>query len=125
MSRCGVDERLEVTLVDIDKASATLRLVFGDGHECRFDLAEVRANCPCAGCRGARDRGRPVAPDRPEASAVADARLHGAWGLSITWGDGHQAGIFPWEAMRRWCDEGAPSISNEGPAAAPTSPTRS
>jgi DUF971 family protein len=117
-----VDERLEVTLVDIDAASATLLLVFGDGHECRFDLAEVRRQCPCAGCRGAREQGRPVAPDRPDSFAVGDARLHGAWGLNITWRDGHTAGIYPWDAMRRWCDEGVPSLTNEGPGSDASTP---
>ena len=110
-----MDERLEVTLVDIDAASATLLLVFGDGHECRFPLQDVRRNCPCAGCRSAREQGRPVAPDRPDSFSVRTARLHGAWALNITWNDGHEAGIYPWESMRRWCDDGEPSLTNEGP----------
>jgi DUF971 family protein len=113
-----VDERTEVTVVDIDRASATLRLVFGDGHECRFDLAEMRSNCPCAGCRGSRERGQ-LAPPTGAACEVADAALHGAWGLHVTWGDGHSAGIFPWDAMRRWCDDGRPSLTDDGPRSRP------
>ena len=115
MPPCGVDERVEVQSVDIDKAAGTMRLVFGDGHECRFELSEMRRQCPCAGCRGARDQGRPVAPGGGAAYELADAKLHGAWGLSVTWADGHAAGIYPWEGMRRWCDEGRPSLTNEGP----------
>ena len=32
--------------------------------------------------------------------------LHGAWGLNITWNDGHRTGIFPFDALRRWSDGG-------------------
>lgn len=109
-----MDERLAVTLVDINRAESRLLLVFGDGHECRFDLGEMRFHCPCAGCRGARERGSLAAPVG-HAAEVADARLHGAWGLSITWGDGHAAGIYPWDAMRRWCDDGRPSLTSDDP----------
>lgn len=116
----GVDERLEVTVVDIDRATASMRLVFGDGFEYRFELAEMRLHCPCAGCRSAREQGR-LAKPVGSATEVADASLHGAWGLSITWGDGHSAGIYPWEAMRRWCDDGHPSLTNDGPAVPPPS----
>ncbi len=96
-----------------------MRVVFGDGHDCRFELEEMRLQCPCAGCRSARDHGRPVTFGSPRSFEVAKAELHGAWGLSITWGDGHSAGVFPWDGMRRWCDEGRPSLTNDGPAAPP------
>ncbi|MGI9031253.1 MAG: gamma-butyrobetaine hydroxylase-like domain-containing protein, partial [Ilumatobacteraceae bacterium] len=33
---------------------------------------------------------------------VEQADLHGAWGLNITWNDGHATGIYPFEMLRRW-----------------------
>jgi DUF971 family protein len=36
---------------------------------------------------------------------IEEAELVGAWGLSVTWNDGHATGIYPWDALRRWCDE--------------------
>jgi len=30
------------------------------------------------------------------------AELVGAWGLSVTWNDGHSTGIYPFESLRRW-----------------------
>jgi DUF971 family protein len=39
---------------------------------------------------------------------VADAALVGAWGLGITWDDGHSTGIYPFESLRKWCEAGSP-----------------
>jgi DUF971 family protein len=33
---------------------------------------------------------------------IDNAELHGAWGLSVTWNDGHSTGIYPFESLRRW-----------------------
>src|SRR5690554_5404254 len=33
-------------------------IVFADGHQCSFELEELRLGCPCAGCRADRDRGK-------------------------------------------------------------------
>ena len=119
-----MDDRAEVQTITIDRAASTLTIEFGDGAVGRYELGELRVNCPCAGCRGARERG--VAPwppsGRPDAElGVADARLVGAWGLGITWSDGHEAGIFPWEGLRRWLDDDEPRfVSEAGHDAPPT-----
>jgi len=72
----------------------------------RFDLLTLRLNCPCATCRGLRDRGEEPwpRPGSPTPLAVGDANLHGAWGLVITWNDGHATGIYPFETLRRWSE---------------------
>lgn len=98
---------MEPTVVDIllerDRA---MTLVFDDGVTCEFPLGELRASCPCAACRGWRERGE-VAWPRPGQSdtiSVVDAELHGAWGISIRWSDGHNTGIYPWSNLRAWHD---------------------
>ena len=50
----------------------------------------------------ARRRGPVLAS--PPRSPIEDAELVGAWGLSVTWNDGHSTGIYSWDALRRWCD---------------------
>lgn len=37
---------------------------------------------------------------------INSAELVGAWGISITWNDGHSTGIYAWEILRRWHDTG-------------------
>ena len=45
-----------------------------------------------------------IVEDDP-ATRVGLTELVGAWGISFTWNDGHATGIYPWDALRRWCDE--------------------
>ena len=107
-----MDDRIQVRDVTVDRASG-VTVVFGDGLTYSYDLLELRLNCPCAGCRGARDQGQSpwAGSDDPTSLSIADAELHGAWGLGIEWNDGHRTGIFPWEALRRWADDGRPSLT--------------
>ena len=37
--------------------------------------------------------------------SITDAKLAGAWGLSLDWSDGHSTGIYAWTVMRQWMDE--------------------
>jgi DUF971 family protein len=100
-----MDERYEPRTIDVDRDEA-VTITFHDGHVARFDLLTLRRNCPCATCRGLRDRGEEPwpRPGSPTPLAVDDANLHGAWGLVVTWNDGHATGIFPFETLRRWSD---------------------
>jgi DUF971 family protein len=99
----------EVRDVTIER-EAGVRVEFGDGRECAFGLEELRLACPCAACRGARDKGEAPwpTPRSPVPLSITGAELVGAWGLSITWNDGHATGIYPWESLRRWCEHGNP-----------------
>jgi DUF971 family protein len=96
-----------VTDIDIDRSRA-MTLTFDDGRTCVFDVRRLRIACPCAGCRGMRDRGEAPWP-RPGQSdeiRIEQAELVGAWGISLHWSDGHSTGIYSWDALRRWCDSG-------------------
>ncbi len=102
----GVDARYEPKTIDVAKDEG-VTITFFDGHVARFDLMTLRLACPCAACRGRRDRGEAAWPSRgsPMPLRIESASLHGAWGLVIVWNDGHATGIFPFESLRRW-DEG-------------------
>ena len=103
---------MQVQDVTVDRANG-VTVVFGDGCSATYDLVELRVNCPCAACRGTRDQGLTPwpTPTSPDPLAVTSAELHGAWGLGIEWNDGHRTGIYPWDALRRWADEGRPSFT--------------
>ncbi len=91
-----MDERSEPATIDVKRDEA-VTITFGDGAVARFDLDDLRKSCPCAECRGRRERGEVVwpRPGSPTPLRIDDAALHGAWGLSVTWNDGHATGIFP------------------------------
>src|SRR3954451_2274918 len=103
--------RTDVRDVTIEKDRA-VTITFGDGTQHTYGLVELRMNCPCATCRNHREVGEEAwpRPSSPQPLTVTDASFVGAWGLSITWNDGHATGIFPWESLRRWADEGRPAF---------------
>lgn len=93
----------EVVDVTIERGSS-MTITFDDGVVCTFGVGELRAACPCATCRGMRERGDVAWPRPGQADTIAirDAAFTGAWGISITWSDGHDTGIYAWANLRRW-----------------------
>ncbi|MGH9024518.1 MAG: gamma-butyrobetaine hydroxylase-like domain-containing protein [Acidimicrobiia bacterium] len=89
--------------VDVDRTQG-LTVTWPDGHVAHLGLEELRVRCPCADCRGRRERGLPVwpLPASPRPLRVEDAQLVGGWGLSLTWNDGHSTGIYSWTFIRQW-----------------------
>jgi DUF971 family protein len=101
------DPRHTPSDIDIVRADA-VTITFDDGEVCRFPVTALRTACPCATCRGWRERGQEAWP-RPGQSdeiEIVNAELSGAWGLSIDWSDGHSTGIYAWATLRRWWDAG-------------------
>jgi DUF971 family protein len=94
------------TGVELDREHG-LTVTWADGSASTFGLEELRINCPCAECRGLREQHRPVWPKigAPQPLAGVSAELVGAWGLTITWNDGHSTGIFSWGLLRAWADD--------------------
>jgi DUF971 family protein len=100
---------MSVQPIDIDIArDRSVTITFDDGAVAEFPVAALRAACPCASCRGWRERGEQAWPRPGEATTISivDAQLSGAWGLSIDWSDGHSTGIYAWAVLRRWWDGG-------------------
>lgn len=91
--------------IDVDREEG-ITIVFGDGARCTFANDELRANCPCATCRGFRERGEDAwpRPGGPTEARILAAELVGAWGLNLAWNDGHATGIYPFDSLREWCD---------------------
>jgi DUF971 family protein len=91
---------VNVVSIDVERERG-VTLVFDDGHSCFFANSDLRAQCPCATCRGLRDRGDVV---EGAGVSVRAAELVGNWGISFDWSDGHGTGIYPFESLREWCD---------------------
>lgn len=83
-------------------------LVWGDGHESYYPGAALRKACGCASCMGEQHLfGRASLPTlrplKPEAFVPVAARLVGNYGLQVTWGDGHDHGIYTLNDLRASC----------------------
>lgn len=98
--------RHDVLNIEVDRESH-VEIEFKDGVTARFELAPLRLGCPCAECNSRRQKDEPVSKSVMEGDpiSITDAKLAGAWGLSLDWSDGHSTGIYAWTVLRQWSDE--------------------
>ena len=91
-----------------------LEIDWADGHKSAWTFAWLRDACPCATCIDERtNQGRK--PGQPKAKPAAllpmytapakpaSAHAVGRYALQFNWQDGHTAGIYSWEYLRRVC----------------------
>jgi len=74
------------------------------GHTGRYPARALRLACQCAACVEEMT-GRPMLDPSHVPSDVHahSVRLVGAYALHVTWSDGHDSGIYPWERLLALC----------------------
>lgn len=87
-----------------------MRILWNDGHECRYTYEKLREACPCATCREIHGS-KETDPFNIIDVNLIQARLTpsqistvGHYALNIEWSDGHRTGIYPWALLRSLCD---------------------
>src|ERR1700689_856956 len=91
-----------------------LEIDWQDGHKSAWNFAWLRDACPCATCNEERSQqGRKPGQPKAKPAAVlpmytapakpASAHAVGRYALQFNWQDGHTAGIYSWEYLRRVC----------------------
>jgi DUF971 family protein len=91
-----------------------LEIDWADGHKSAWGFGWLRDACPCATCVDERNHeNRKPGEPRPKPAAVlpmyapppkpASAHPVGRYALQFNWSDGHSAGIYSWEYLRRMC----------------------
>jgi DUF971 family protein len=91
---------------DLQQIGSELAIKWDDGSESFIALETLRRACPCAGCAGERDVMGHLhkGPEQPLAASSFQLRRLanvGGYGVQPAWGDGHSAGIFSFEYLRR------------------------
>ena len=88
---------MNITSLRNDKARRVLELGFDDGATEEISHAALRAGCRCSGCTAAHRAGAPAAP----AAGIALERIApvGVYGVQLTFSDGHDRGIYPWQLL--------------------------
>lgn len=95
-----------ITPVQSDLIGGELALRWSDGSEQFIPLKKLRQECPCAWCKGEPDVAGPARPrvERPplteESYRLLAMNPVGGYGLQISWGDGHAAGIYSYEYLK-------------------------
>ncbi|HHK41719.1 MAG TPA: DUF971 domain-containing protein [Planctomycetaceae bacterium] len=86
----------------------TVRVQWSDGEEQTLTGEALRNHCPCATCREKRSAPPPdplelpIVGDSPAVSAraIVSMRPVGNYAYQVTFGDGHDTGIFTFELLR-------------------------
>ena len=88
-----------------------LSLEWDDGKKSAVGARTLRQLCPCASCVDEWTHKRTFDTEAvPAQMQVRELRPVGNYALSLTFGDGHQTGIFNWAFLRK--------VSEEHPASA-------
>lgn len=89
-------------------SSEQLGITWDDGHVSIILLKTLRDKCPCAGCQGEtvllRSYQPPVQPELPGKYKLKDAAQVGSYAIQLTWGDGHNTGLYTYEKLRSLCE---------------------
>jgi DUF971 family protein len=91
-----------------------MEIDWADGHRSAWSFAWMRLACPCATCVEERKlEGRKPGQPKPRPAAVlpmyippakpASAHAVGRYAIQFNWKDGHTAGIYSWDYLRRVC----------------------
>jgi DUF971 family protein len=85
-----------------------LAITWDDGHESEISLQTLRNQCPCAGCQGEtvllRTYKPQPSPVLPGKYTILNLETIGHYALQISWEDGHNTGIYPWQILRAMCE---------------------
>ncbi len=102
--------------VRVKKSEGTgVEIEWKDGHKSAWSFRWLRDACPCATCHEEREAaGRRPGEAKPKALALlqmyeepprpVEVTPAGKYALKFKWNDGHEAGIYSWEYLRRVCD---------------------
>lgn len=104
-----MDPKYTPKSVDVTNSEQLLKIEWKDGTVSEFPLFGLRKNCPCVACRGGHDK---MGRFEPELFRVNPGREYkilkaepvGNHALKITWDDGHDAGMYRWDLLRRMGD---------------------
>jgi DUF971 family protein len=97
----------QLTLADEN----TLVIHWSDGTRVRYDVTQLRRQCPCATCRSEQLEAEKVGEQIPNAQTPVTIRQMipvGNYAYNIRFSDGHNTGIYSLELLRELGEETGP-----------------
>lgn len=80
--------------------ASVMHVEWSDGHLSVYPHDILRGYCPCAECQGHSGTIKFREGGNTEIRELATV---GNYAVTITWGDGHNTGIYNWEYLRMLC----------------------
>lgn len=85
----------------IEESTSEVSIRWSDDSESRYNAAELRRACPCAGCKdewtGVKTLDDAQVPDDLTFNSIA---IVGRYALNFNFSDGHDTGIFSFTFLR-------------------------
>lgn len=89
----------------------TLGITWTDGVENRYDVVELRRNCPCASCvdemTGVRTLKREDVPEDTRPKSIDSV---GRYAMAFQFSDGHNTGIYSFDLLRKLANTGSSTV---------------
>ncbi|MEX0608254.1 MAG: DUF971 domain-containing protein [Balneolaceae bacterium] len=103
-----MDEATTPTSIEVSNKEQVLEVTWKDGQTSVYPLFGLRKNCPCVMCRGGHGKMSEFDisaffEENPSRIEIRDLQQVGNHAIKITWGDGHNSGMYRWETLR-WLD---------------------
>lgn len=85
----------------VEESDSEFSIAWSDGTESRYNAADLRRKCPCAGCIN-EWTGEKMLDDRnvPDDLTIKSTAIVGRYALSFTFSDGHETGIFSFKYLK-------------------------
>lgn len=96
----------QIKVIDKNK----LFFKWDDDTVSNIDLKYLRAECPCASCKGETVLLKtyiPAKPANPSPENYIIKRIDqvGGYAIQILWGDGHNTGIYTWDYLKQLAED--------------------
>ena len=97
--------------IAVTKSEGKLLIEWDNGMDCEYSLSYLRAECPCAECRGTHEADDQAEPKsmfelpivNPTATILDRIEKVGNYAIQLCWEDGHTHGIYSWDYLRSLC----------------------
>jgi DUF971 family protein len=104
-------QSVTISKIAVDSGAQLIQISWADGVTSDFPMEGLRRACPCVFCRGGHENmGKRMDPqDLLRAStrtwAIRGIKPVGNYALQIDWSDGHNTGLYRFEALRELWDD--------------------